>query len=106
MKPPCTERYARWCERTGVNHSLLLDWIFPGNALSGAAAAPDGAYLLQRVFLNLNALPERPRGHGAEPQEVAGQGLGAVVAHVDGDLGDTLVGALEQFRSPVDTHEV
>ncbi|EFC95512.1 hypothetical protein CLOSTHATH_06301 [Hungatella hathewayi DSM 13479] len=26
MKPPCTERYARWCERTGVNHSLLLDY--------------------------------------------------------------------------------
>ena len=25
MKPPCTERYARWCERTGVNHPLLLD---------------------------------------------------------------------------------
>ena len=37
MKPPCTERYARWCERTGANHSLLLDvtvkinhLIFPG----------------------------------------------------------------------------
>ena len=30
MKPPCTERYARWCERTGVNHSLLLDFVhFP-----------------------------------------------------------------------------
>ena len=26
LKPPCTERYARWCERTGANHSLLLDW--------------------------------------------------------------------------------
>ena len=25
LKPPCTERYARWCERTGVNHPLLLD---------------------------------------------------------------------------------
>ena len=25
MKPPCTERYARWCERTAVNHRLLLD---------------------------------------------------------------------------------
>ena len=25
LKPPCTERYARWCERTGANHSLLLD---------------------------------------------------------------------------------
>ena len=24
-EPPCTERYARGCERTGVNHSLLLD---------------------------------------------------------------------------------
>jgi len=24
-KPPCTERYARWCERTAVNHRLLLD---------------------------------------------------------------------------------
>ena len=22
------ERYARWCERTGVNHSLLLDFHF------------------------------------------------------------------------------
>ena len=25
LKPPCTERYARWYERTGANHSLLLD---------------------------------------------------------------------------------
>ena len=25
MKPPCTERYARWCERTAVSHRLLLD---------------------------------------------------------------------------------
>ena len=25
MKPPCTERYARWCERTAVRHRLLLD---------------------------------------------------------------------------------
>ena len=28
LKPPCTERYARWCERTGVNHPLLLDWLY------------------------------------------------------------------------------
>ncbi|WP_438264262.1 hypothetical protein, partial [Anaerostipes hadrus] len=34
LKPPCTERYARWCERTGVNHSLLLD--FSKNLDSGA----------------------------------------------------------------------
>ena len=27
-KPPCTERYARWCERTAVNHRLLLDPVF------------------------------------------------------------------------------
>ena len=27
MKPPCTERYARWCERTAVNHRLLLDLV-------------------------------------------------------------------------------
>ena len=26
MKPPCTERYARWCERTAVSHRLLLDF--------------------------------------------------------------------------------
>ena len=26
LKPPCTERYARWCERMGANHSLLLDY--------------------------------------------------------------------------------
>ena len=25
LKPPCTERYARWCERTAVRHRLLLD---------------------------------------------------------------------------------
>ena len=24
-KPPCTERYARWCERTAASHRLLLD---------------------------------------------------------------------------------
>ena len=28
LKPPCTERYARWCERTGVNHPLLLDFLY------------------------------------------------------------------------------
>mgnify|MGYP000771396735 FL=1 len=27
MKPPCTERYARWCERTAVSHRLLLDYL-------------------------------------------------------------------------------
>ena len=27
LKPPCTERYARWCERTAVNHRLLLDCL-------------------------------------------------------------------------------
>ena len=26
LKPPCTERYARWCERTAVSHRLLLDY--------------------------------------------------------------------------------
>jgi hypothetical protein len=30
LKPPCTERYARWCERTAVRHRLLLD--APGGA--------------------------------------------------------------------------
>ena len=35
MKPPCTERYARWCERTGVNHSLLLDQYGAGAAACG-----------------------------------------------------------------------
>ena len=25
LKPPCTERYARWCERTAVSHRLLLN---------------------------------------------------------------------------------
>ena len=27
IEPPYTERYVRWCERSGVNHSLLLDYI-------------------------------------------------------------------------------
>ncbi len=27
LKPPCTKRYAQWCERTVANHRLLLDWI-------------------------------------------------------------------------------
>jgi len=26
IEPPYTEPYVRWCERTGVNRSLLLDW--------------------------------------------------------------------------------
>ncbi|MDR7319706.1 hypothetical protein J2X83_006055 [Brevibacillus nitrificans] len=26
-EPPYTERYVRWCERTGVSHSLLLDFV-------------------------------------------------------------------------------
>ena len=25
IEPPCTERYARWCERSAVIHPLLLD---------------------------------------------------------------------------------
>jgi hypothetical protein len=25
LKAPCTERYARCCERTAVSHRLLLD---------------------------------------------------------------------------------
>ena len=25
IEPPCTERYARWCERTAASHRLLLD---------------------------------------------------------------------------------
>ncbi|EHL76476.1 hypothetical protein HMPREF1015_02830 [Bacillus smithii 7_3_47FAA] len=25
IEPPYTEPYVRWCERTGVNRSLLLD---------------------------------------------------------------------------------
>lgn len=24
FEPPCTERYARWCERTAASHRLLL----------------------------------------------------------------------------------
>ncbi|MFI8716095.1 hypothetical protein, partial [Brevibacillus brevis] len=26
-EPPYTERYVRWCERTGASHPLLLDYI-------------------------------------------------------------------------------
>jgi hypothetical protein len=26
MEPPYTEPYVRWCERSGVNRSLLLDY--------------------------------------------------------------------------------
>ena len=26
VEPPCTERYARWCERSGLIQPLLLDW--------------------------------------------------------------------------------
>ena len=31
MEAPCTDPYARCCERTGANHSLLLD--FTGDTL-------------------------------------------------------------------------
>ena len=27
IEPPYTEPYVRWCERSGVNHSLLLDYV-------------------------------------------------------------------------------
>ena len=27
IEPPYTEPYVRWCERTGVNRSLLLDFV-------------------------------------------------------------------------------
>ena len=40
MKPPCTERYARWCERTGANHSLLLDYLIIQKALKGIKNGP------------------------------------------------------------------
>ena len=30
IEPPYTERYVRWCERSGVNHSLLLDFVSMG----------------------------------------------------------------------------
>ena len=26
VEPPCTERYARWCERSGLTQPLLLDF--------------------------------------------------------------------------------
>ena len=29
VEPPCTERYARWCERTGPTQPLLLDYSLP-----------------------------------------------------------------------------
>ena len=28
VEPPCTERYARWCERSGLIQPLLLDLLF------------------------------------------------------------------------------
>ena len=28
VEPPCTERYARWCERSGLIQPLLLDFTF------------------------------------------------------------------------------
>ena len=38
LKPPCTERYARWCERTAVSHRLLLYFISPGNCSESPSA--------------------------------------------------------------------
>ena len=34
IEPPCTERYARWCERSGLFRPLLLDFII-GRRASG-----------------------------------------------------------------------
>ncbi|WP_230321475.1 hypothetical protein, partial [Planococcus salinarum] len=35
IEPPYTERYVRWCERSGVNRSLLLDlgMLLAGNII-------------------------------------------------------------------------
>ncbi|MFT4415344.1 hypothetical protein ACLM5H_15900, partial [Fredinandcohnia humi] len=27
IEPPYTERYVRWCERSGISHPLLLDFL-------------------------------------------------------------------------------
>ena len=35
IEPPCTERYAQWCERSGLFRPLLLDWILRPLPCSG-----------------------------------------------------------------------
>ena len=52
LKPPCTERYARWCERTGVNHPLLLD-------LTGEAGFEPAWTVLETAILAIVWFPFR-----------------------------------------------
>ncbi len=54
MEQPYTERYVRWCERSGVNHPLLLD--FPKRVMNGLLYlyTIEGEYLL---VLQRNAEP-------------------------------------------------
>ena len=63
MKPPYTERYVRWCERTAANHRLLLDWFRSDKyALSfhfHAATFPDGALFSEHPAAD-RTLPEPP----------------------------------------------
>ena len=49
MKPPCTERYARWCERTAVRHRLLLDY---------KKHQRKGGHNYSRIFRPIKQLPE------------------------------------------------
>jgi len=62
IEPPCTERYARWCERsaTQLMGSLLLDLYSGFNIMLGAADSLEG---LERVSCRLSPVL------GAHPRE-------------------------------------
>ena len=58
MKAPYTERYVRCCERTGANHSLLLDCPRPISATPPPAPAPAPSTISLKLCLFLSSIRE------------------------------------------------
>ena len=63
LKPPCTERYARWCERTAANHRLLLDCY----SITAVRSEAEWTKNKKASRPKQSRPPARLRSHGARP---------------------------------------
>jgi len=69
IEPPCTERYARWCERSGIYQNPLLLDLRPEDArfnIAGRRTLTD--YKVQKKELHLQfiySMIEVPKGNGS-----------------------------------------
>ena len=60
VEPPCTERYARWCERSGLIQPLLLDCVLSCNHYSLGEIFPVQrltAAITIRLILSIHCVP-------------------------------------------------